>query len=96
MAALLKTKIKDINVDLQNVDCMYELADEADAIYSNSINLIGFGFDGTACFRKGAKSGPDALRGVSDGIESYSPYLNEDIADITFYDLGNLSLSTLP
>ncbi|WP_226996520.1 agmatinase [Thalassotalea crassostreae] len=94
MAALLKTKIKDINVDLQNVDCMYELADEADAIYSNSINLIGFGFDGTACFRKGAKSGPDALRAVSDGIESYSPYLNEDIADITFYDLGNLSLST--
>jgi len=28
---------------------------------SRSVNLIGAGFDGTACFRKGASAGPDAF-----------------------------------
>ena len=56
--------------------------------------LVGFGFDGTACFRKGTVDGPDALREVSDGIESYSPYLNRDLEDVEFFDLGNLPLGT--
>src|SRR5690606_2641581 len=53
---------------------------------------IGFGFDGTACFRKGTRMGPDALRDVSEDIESYSPYLDQDIAQRDFFDLGNLNL----
>ena len=53
--------------------------------------LIGFEFDGTACFRKGTKHGPDAIRSVSTGIESYSPYLDADLEDIQgLYDLGNV------
>lgn len=60
--------------------------------YANASHLIGFGFDGTACFRKGTKDGPDAIREVSDGIESYSPYLDMDLAEITVYDCGNVSL----
>lgn len=55
-------------------------------------HIIGFGFDGTACFRKGTKDGPDGLRSVSEDIESYSPYLDADIFDHPFYDLGNLHL----
>lgn len=54
------------------------------------IYLLGFGFDGTACFRKGTKDGPDGLREVSDGIESYSPYLDRDISEAPLFDLGNL------
>ena len=58
------------------------------------IYLLGFGFDGTACFRKGTKEGPDALRAVSDGIESYSPYLDRDIEEVSLFDLGNLPVGT--
>jgi agmatinase len=64
------------------------------AIYANSTHMIGFGFDGTACFRKGTRNGPDGLRAVSEDIESYSPYLDADLYDHTFYDLGNLSLGS--
>ena len=60
----------------------------------NAVNLLGFGFDGTACFRKGTKEGPDAIRNVSEGIEFYSPYLQKDLSDYsgTLFDLGNLDL----
>lgn len=59
------------------------------------IYLIGFGFDGTACFRKGTKEGPDAIRDVSDGIETYSPYLDADLSDNTsLFDLGNLVIGS--
>lgn len=62
------------------------------AIHANRTHIIGFGFDGTACFRKGTRNGPDGLRAVSEDIESYSPYLDADLFDYPFYDLGNLSL----
>lgn len=59
----------------------------------NSVNLIGFPFDGTASFRKGAVLGPQAIRDVSEGIETYSPYLNLDLEDLNnFYDLGDLEI----
>ncbi|EKE80498.1 agmatinase [Idiomarina xiamenensis] len=61
-------------------------------VYAHATHIIGFGFDGTACFRKGTRNGPDGLRAVSEDIESYSPYLDADLHDQTFYDLGNLSL----
>jgi agmatinase len=59
-----------------------------------SLNLIGVGFDGTACFRKGAADGPAAIRRVSADIETYSPYLDRDLEELApFYDLGDLALS---
>jgi agmatinase len=63
-------------------------------VYANGTHIIGFGFDGTACFRKGTRNGPDGLRAVSEDIESYSPYLDADLFDHAFYDLGNLSLGS--
>lgn len=60
--------------------------------YQAMIHVIGFGFDGTACFRKGTRFGPDALRTVSDDIETYSPYLDADLTAIKFADWGNLIL----
>ncbi|MCH8501870.1 MAG: agmatinase [Aliidiomarina sp.] len=67
-------------------------AELATAITSNHSYVIGFGFDGTACFRKGTRYGPDGLRAVSEDIESYSPYLDLDLEDFEFFDLGNLQL----
>ncbi len=51
--------------------------------------LAGVEYDGAASFRKGARLGPSAIREASAHLESYSPYLDRDLEDITFYDLGN-------
>ncbi|MDN3652073.1 agmatinase [Thalassotalea ponticola] len=83
-------KVADLSINLQTPPQNYYCAAPATGIFADTIHLIGFGFDGTACFRKGTKDGPDALRAVSDGIESFSPYLNADVDDIQFTDLGNL------
>ncbi len=74
---------------------IFECAELGHGFYPKSTHLIGFGFDGTACFRKGAKDAPDAIREASDGIESYSPYLDEDLATVSFYDCGNLALGEI-
>ncbi|GHB74868.1 agmatinase [Psychrosphaera saromensis] len=84
--------IKAINLDLTPSDVVFECALEHTGIFKNTIHIVGFEFDGTACFRKGTKDGPNALRAVSDGIESYSPYLDDDIDGVSFVDLGNFSL----
>ncbi|MCW8929904.1 MAG: agmatinase [Gammaproteobacteria bacterium] len=69
----------------------YESSTFSRSIHAQSIHLLGFEFDGTACYRKGAKDGPDDIRQQSSGIETYSPYLHEDIDSLsTFIDLGNL------
>ena len=67
-------------------------AEHSTDLHPGHTHILGFGFDGTACFRKGTKEGPDGLRAVSEDIESYSPYLDADLEDQTFYDLGNLRL----
>lgn len=54
--------------------------------------LLGVPYEGTACFRKGTASAPDAIRQHSDGLESYSPLLDRDLSEISFADLGNLNL----
>lgn len=54
--------------------------------------MVGLPFDGTTSFRPGARFGPAAVRDVSFGIETYSPYLDRDLEDIRFADLGDLEL----
>ena len=64
------------------------LSCEGEGIY-----LIGIGFDGTVCFRDGARHGPAAIRRVSDSLEDYSPYLHKSLQDISgFYDLGDIEI----
>jgi agmatinase len=76
---------------LQPPKRLYRTARPASQLQSHSLNMIGFGFDGTACFRKGTAIAPDAIRMVASDIESYSPYLDLDLEETTpFYDLGNL------
>ena len=58
-----------------------------------SVCLLGIGFDGTACFRKGAAAGPAAIRAVSEDLESYSPLLDLDLSEVPpFFDLGDLRI----
>ncbi len=86
------TTVKPINIELEQPENIFDFAHTTEYLHKNSVHLIGFEFDGSACFRKGTRLGPNALRDVSDGIESYSPYLDLDLEDYTFYDLGNLTI----
>ena len=84
-------KLLKSNYELRAVEPSYDMAIASHSVYSNALHILGFEFDGTACFRKGTVKGPNAFRRVSDGIETYSPYLDIDTEDIPpFYDLGNL------
>lgn len=64
-------------------DSEYEEAD---------IVLFGAPFDGTTSFRPGARFGPSAIRSESFGIETYSPYSDRDLTDISVFDGGDLEL----
>lgn len=64
-------------------DCEY---DEA------SLVLFGAPFDSTTSFRPGARFGSSAMRHESFGIETYSPYQDEDLADYKVFDSGDMEL----
>jgi len=78
---------------LKKPEEIYVYSSEKNKIDEAGIYLVGFEFDGTVCFRKGACLGPDAFRDVSEGIEAYSPYLGVDLEEdnIPLFDLGNLA-----
>ena len=64
-----------------------------DAEYDDArIVLYGAPFDSTTSFRPGARFGPSAMRHESFGIETYSPYQDSDLEDISVFDSGDLEL----
>lgn len=78
---------------LHKPEMVLDGAQSATAPRPGSLNIVGVGFEGTACFRKGTGAAPAAIRRVSADIETYSPYLDlatEEIAP--YYDLGDLVL----
>lgn len=54
--------------------------------------LFGAPFDGTVSYRPGARFAPSAVRGESEGLETYSPYCGEDLTDRLLFDGGDLEL----
>lgn len=56
------------------------------------IVLFGAPFDGTTSYRPGTRFGPAAIRRESYGLESYSPYLDKDLLDLSVFDGGDLEL----
>jgi agmatinase len=59
---------------------------------SASITLLGCPLDVTSSFRGGTKFAPESIRKASWTLETYSPYLKQDLDDVLFYDAGNLEL----
>jgi agmatinase len=59
---------------------------------SAGIFLLGCPLDATSSFRGGTKFAPDSIRKASWTLETYSPYLRQDLADVAFCDMGNLDL----
>lgn len=71
----------------------YIASTRASLIDRKGIYLLGHCFDGTTSFRPGARFGPNAIREVSENLETYSPYLDKDLEDRAIFDLGNLPFS---
>jgi len=64
-----------------------------DAPYEEAkIVLFGAPFDSTTSFRPGARFGSAAIRHESFGIETYSPYQDKDLTDISVFDSGDIEL----
>lgn len=55
--------------------------------------LTGIPFDGTCSYRPGTRFAPQEIRLASWGLETYSPVLDKDLNDISFYDYGDLDLA---
>ncbi|MBC3888057.1 agmatinase [Acetobacterium paludosum] len=54
--------------------------------------VFGAPFDSTTSFRPGTRFASKTMRGDSDGLETYSPYQDKDLADINVFDGGDLEL----
>lgn len=64
-----------------------------DADYAAArIVLFGAPFDSTTSFRPGARFGSAAIRHESFGLETYSPYQDKDLEDISVFDCDDLEL----
>lgn len=64
-----------------------------DAEYENAeLVIFGAPFDSTTSYRPGARFGSSAIRHESFGIETYSPYQNEDLTDYSVFDSGDIEL----
>lgn len=64
-----------------------------DADYEEAkLVLFGAPFDSTTSYRPGARFGPSAIRHESYGIETYSPYQDEDLTDYSVFDSGDIEL----
>lgn len=54
--------------------------------------VFGAPYDSTCSFRPGTRFGPVAMRHDFQGLESYSPYLDLDLADRLIHDAGDMEL----
>lgn len=64
-----------------------------DAEYEDaSIVLFGAPYDSTTSFRPGARFGCKAIRSESFGLETYSPYQNDELTEKKIFDSGDIEL----
>ena len=54
--------------------------------------IYGMPMDWTVSFRSGTRLGPARIREVSLGLEEYSPYLDRELTDISYFDAGDIPL----
>ncbi len=65
-----------------------------DAEYDEArVVLYGAPFDSTTSFRPGTRFAGQAVRNDSYGLETYSPYQDQELTEGTVYDCGDLELA---
>ena len=53
--------------------------------------VVGAPLDATESFHGGTRGGPERIRAVSDVLETYSPQLDRDLAELPLADWGDVS-----
>ncbi len=86
---MTKSNLKDLSL-FNNDGAIFMGAQRC--IDQSRVSLLGVPYDGTCCFRPGARFGPSAIREDSYGIETYCPQLDLDLEDINFTDIGSLDV----
>ena len=86
---MTKSNLKDLSL-FNNNSAIFMGAQRS--IDQCKVSLLGVPYDGTCCFRPGARFGPSAVWEDSYGIETYCPQLNLDLEDIKFADVGSLDV----
>jgi len=56
------------------------------------IVLLGVPMDFTVSYRPGTRMGPQQVRAVSVGLEEYSVYLDRNLSEVPFADMGDVIL----
>lgn len=64
----------------------------SDSYEESNLVLIGAPMDFTVSFRPGSRSGPQAIRAASPGLEEHSMYSGKDLRDTVFFDAGDIVL----
>ena len=59
----------------------------------SEIVIFGAPFDGTSSYRPGSRFAPNKIRLDSYGLETYSPYLDEDLEEKKIHDSGDLDFT---
>ena len=54
--------------------------------------LMGIPYDGTVSYRPGTRFAPSAVRENSYGLETYSPYFDDDLSEYKLFDMGDIDL----
>ncbi|MGD0229078.1 MAG: agmatinase [Syntrophorhabdales bacterium] len=67
------------------------MASKGDEEHS-AITMLGCPLDATSSFRAGTKFAPDSIRKASWTLETYSPYVKQDLDEMMFHDAGDLEL----
>ena len=68
------------------------LADAEESLEESKLDINGYQYDGTACFRKGTAKAPDAIREQSFNFETNLMELGVDLVDVPANDWGNIEL----
>lgn len=59
----------------------------------STVVIFGAPFDSTTSFRPGTRFASKVMRSESFGLETYSPYQDKDLEDLSIFDGGDLELS---
>ena len=54
--------------------------------------IFGAPFDGTTSYRPGTRFASRVMRAESYGLETYSPYQDKDLAEVSVFDSGDMEL----
>lgn len=54
--------------------------------------IYGMPMDWTVSYRPGSRFGPQRIREASIGLEEYSPYLDRDLEEVKYFDVGDIPL----